>query len=66
MKKINEDFDIPYYIFEELIDFIEDKVKGNLKIAKRNNIQGLLNLAVLNKRISKEQADFLEQKYIKY
>ena len=66
MKKINEDFDIPYYIFEELIDFIENKAKGNLKIAKRNNIQGLLDLAVLNKRLSKEQADFLEQKYIKY
>lgn len=56
MEKINEEFNIPYYIFEELIEYVELTAKGYSKTAKWHNIKALLRLAVVNNRISKEQA----------
>lgn len=63
MNTINEEFNIPYYIFEEITEYIELTAKGHCKCMKWDNIKSLLNLAVLNKRLSRQQADFLEEKF---
>lgn len=34
MEKINEEFNIPYYIFEEIVEYVELTSKGNCKIMK--------------------------------
>ena len=61
--KINPDFNIPYYIFEELIDYIELTAKGQCKAMKWQNIESLLGLAVVNKRLTREQANCLRETY---
>ena len=63
MNTINEEFNIPYYIFEEITEYIELTAKGHCKCMKWENIKSLLNLAVVNNRMSREQADFLEEKF---
>lgn len=63
MNKINEDFMIPFYIVEELIDYIELTSKGYSKYAKWNNIKSLLKLAQVNNRLSNEQVNFIINKY---
>lgn len=62
-KQVNIDFNIPYYVFEELAEYIEITAKGRCKSAKWENIKSLLNLAIRNKRLSKEQAEFIEETY---
>ena len=63
MNKINEDFYIPYYIFEELVDYIELTAKGYSKSMKWENIKALLWLVKLNNSLSSEQAKFLIDKH---
>ena len=63
MEKVNEEFNIPYYIFEEITEYVELSAKGHSKCMKWNNIKSLLKLAVTNNRITKGQADFLEEKF---
>jgi len=63
MKKINEEFNIPYYIFEEIVEYIEFTAKGYSKCMKWENIKSLLKLAVINNRLTKEQADFIMKKF---
>ncbi len=62
-KKINPDFDIPHYIFEEIVEYIEQTAQGRCRCMKWANIKGLLSCAVVNNRISLEQAKFLEKTY---
>lgn len=61
--EINPEFDIPYYIFEELIDYIELTAKGNCKTAKWHNIEALLGLAIMNNRLTRAQAALLRNTY---
>ena len=63
MNTINEEFNIPYYIFEEITEYIELTAKGRCKCMKWENIKSLLNLAVVNKRLSRQQAEFLEKEF---
>ena len=63
MNTINEEFNIPYYIFEEITEYIELTAKGHCKCMKWENIKSLLNLAVVNKRLSRQQADYLKEKF---
>lgn len=60
---INPDFNIPYYIFEEIVEYIEQTGQGRCRSMKWENIRSLLNCAVLNKRLTRVQADNLEQTY---
>lgn len=55
----NQNFDIPYYVFEEIVDYIEQTAKGKSKCMKWSNVKAIIRLAVLNNRLSKEQGDFL-------
>ena len=63
MKELDSDFFIPYYIFEEIIEYVELSAKGNCKCMKWENIKALLNLAVINKRLTREQANFLIENF---
>lgn len=63
MSKINEYFDIPYYIFEEIVEYIELTKAGECKCMKWENIKSLLHLAVFNNSLTQSQADFLIEKY---
>lgn len=63
MEKINKDFNVPYYIFEEILEYIELTAKGHCKSMKWNNIKSLINLAVLNNSLTKEQAEYLKKTF---
>lgn len=63
MEKINKDFNIPYYIFEEIVEYIEQTAEGRCRTMKWENIKALLRLAKVNNRLSNEQVDFLVEKY---
>lgn len=62
-EKINEEFNIPYYIFEEIVEYIEQTAQGRRKTMKWENIKRLLNLAVVNKRLTEKQADIIKERY---
>ena len=63
MNKFNDEFNVPYYIFEEIVEYVEQTAKGNCKIMKWENIKSLLNLAVINKRITRPQAEYLKKQF---
>ena len=54
---------MPYYIFEEIIEYMELIAKGYSKSMKWKNIRALLRLAVVNNRLTEEQAKFLEKEF---
>ena len=63
MNTINEEFNIPYYIFEEITEYIELTALGHKKSMKWENIKSLLGLAKMNKRLTEEQVNHLIDKY---
>ena len=63
MDQLNKEFYIPYYIFEEIVDYVELTAKGYSKCIKWENIKSLLKLAVINNKLTKEQAQFLEKEF---
>jgi hypothetical protein len=63
MQEINKDFNIPYYIFEEIVEYIELTNQGYCKCMKWENIKSLLGLAKINNSLSSEQVNFLIEKY---
>ena len=60
MEKLTEDFIVPNYIAEEILEYIEQTAQGKCKCMKWRNIQALLGLAIINGRITREQADIIE------
>ncbi len=56
---MDNDFDIPHYIFEELIRYYNK----NKSPVVWDNLVSLLNLAKVNGRLSQEQVDFLKENY---
>lgn len=63
MEEINEDFSIPYYIFEEIVDYIELTAKGHCKCMKWDNIKALLRLAQVNDRLTDTQVKHIIDTY---
>ena len=63
MEKIKKDFNVPYYIFEEIVEYIELTKQGYSKSMKWENIKALLRLAQANNRLSNEQVKFIIEKY---
>lgn len=63
MDKVNKDFNVPFYIFQEIIEYIEQTAQGKCRTAKWNNIKSLLKLAQVNDRLSSEQVDFIIETY---
>lgn len=56
---MDNDFDIPHYIFEELIRYYNK----NKSPVVWDNLVSLLNLAKVNGRLSQEQVDYLKNTY---
>ena len=63
MGQINEDFNIPFYIFEEIVQYVEETAQGRCRCMKWENIKAILNCAKVNKRFTQEQVDFIVEKY---
>ena len=63
MEQLNKEFYIPYYIFEEIVEYIEQTAQGRCRCIKWENIKSLLKLAVINNKLTKEQAQFLEKEF---
>lgn len=63
MEQLNKEFCVPYYIFEEIVDYVELTAKGYSKCMKWENIKSLLRLAVMNDKLTKEQAQFLKMEF---
>ncbi len=63
MEQINKEFDVPYYIFEEIVNYVELTAHGKNKSMKWENIKMLLGLAKVNDRLTSEQVEFLINKY---
>ena len=63
MEKINEEFNIPFYIFEEIVEYIEQTALGRCRCMKWENIKSLLKLAQISNRLSEQQVDFLIKTY---
>ena len=63
MEQLNKEFYIPYYIFEEIVEYIEQTAQGRCRCMKWENIKSLLKLAVINNKLTKEQAQFLEKEF---
>ena len=63
MENINQEFTIPYYIFEEIVEYIELTSKGYCKSMKWENIKSLLRLAQFNERLTEKQVNFIIEKY---
>ncbi len=63
MKEIKKDFNVPYYIFEEIVEYIELTNQGHCKTMKWENIKSLLGLTKTNNRLSSEQVNLLIEKY---
>ena len=63
MEEIKKEFNVPYYIFEEIVEYIELTNQRHCKSMKWENIKALLRLAKVNDRLSSEQVNFLIEKY---
>ena len=63
MEQLNKEFNVPYYIFEEIIDYVELTAKSYSKYMKWENIRTLLRLAVVNNRLTEQQVKFLEKEF---
>lgn len=63
MNKVNEEFDIPHYLFEEIVQYVEETAKGHCKMAKWNNIKALLRLAKVNDRLTEQQVEYIIKTY---
>lgn len=63
MQEIKKDFNVPIYIVEELVDYIELTAQGHCKCMKWENIKKLLKLAQVNDRLSNEQVNFIINTY---
>lgn len=63
MERINEKFNIPYYIFEEIVEYIEQTAQGRSRCMKWTNIKALLWLAKSNNSLTEQQVNFIIDKY---
>lgn len=63
MQEIKKDFNVPIYIVDELINYIELTAKGHCKCMKWENIKALLRLAQVNDRLSEQQVKHIINTY---
>lgn len=61
MENSLKNFIVPNHIAEEILEYIEQTAQGRCRSMKWRNIQALLGLAVINGRITREQADVIEK-----
>ena len=62
-RKINPDYNVPYYIFEEIVEYVEQTAQGGCRCMKWENIRRLLRCAVVNEKLTEAQAENIEKTY---
>lgn len=62
-KAINKDFNMPFYIVEELVEYAKKEAIGQCATINKENLQGLLKLAVINERLTEEQAKVIIKEF---
>ena len=62
-RKINLDYNVPYYIFEEIVEYVEQTAQGRCRCMKWENIRRLLRCAVVNEKLTEAQAENIEKTY---
>lgn len=63
--EINKEFNIPYYVFEEIIEYLELTAKGNTNPLKWSNVEALMGCARINKRLTDKQIETIRKKCCK-
>ncbi len=63
MQEINKDFNVPIYIVDEILEYVELTAKGYSKCMKWENIKALLNCAKVNNQLTQEQVKFIIEAY---
>ena len=63
MERVEKFSKILYYIFEEIVYYIELTSLGFCKTIKWENIKTLLNIAKANNELSEEQVNYIIYKY---
>lgn len=63
MEKINKEFNVPFYIFEEIVEYIEQMAQGRCRAMKWKNIKTLLRLAKINNRLTDKQIKYIIDTY---
>lgn len=58
-KNINENFDIPFHIFDEIVEY----VKRGKPTSKWGNIYTLIKMSECNNKLTKSQAEYLIDNY---
>ena len=63
MNELNKEFNIPYYIFEEIVQYVEETAQGRCRTSKWQNIKALLGLAKVNNRLTDTQVKYIIDTY---
>jgi len=63
MEQVNKDLNVPMYIVEELVDYLELTAKVYSKCMKWENIKSLLKLAQVNNRLSEQHVKYIIDNY---
>lgn len=50
---------MPYYIFEKIVQYVEETAQVRCRASKWKNIKALLGLAKVNNRLTQEQVNLL-------
>lgn len=50
---------MPYYIFEKIVQYVEETAQGRCRASKWKNIKALLGLAKVNNRLTQERVEII-------
>lgn len=63
MQEINKDFNVPFYIFDEVTQYLELTAQGRCRSSQWQNLKSLLKLAQVNNKLSSEQVKYIINTY---
>ena len=62
---ISEKYNIPFYLLEEIYEYVNSCTDGESNATKWGNINTLINLAVMSERLSREESIEIKRYYCK-
>lgn len=57
------EFNMPYYIFEKIVQYVEETAQDRCRASKWKNIKALLGLAKVNNRLTQKQVDIIIKEF---
>lgn len=57
------EFNMPYYIFEKIVQYVEETAQGRCRASKWKNIKALLGLAKVNNRLTQKQVNIIIKEF---